>query len=55
MKKNCLIALVWLIGLSTLKAQWTPDIATLNYKTGLNEDSTSTRALNAIRIITNNP
>lgn len=37
-----------------LKAQWMPDIATLNYKTGLNEDSTSTRALYTIRIIPNN-
>ena len=53
MKKNCLITLIWLFGLSTLNAQWTPDIATLNYKTGLNEDSTSTRALYAIRLIPN--
>ena len=44
MKRNCLIVFIWLVGFCTLSAQWTPDIATLNYKTGLNEDSTSTRA-----------
>lgn len=38
MNRNCLIVFMWLVGFGTLSAQWTPDIATLNYKTGLNEE-----------------
>lgn len=53
MKNVILIVFVWLITAGVAHAQWTPDIATLHYKTGLNQDSSSTRALAAIRIIPN--
>jgi hypothetical protein len=53
MKKALLFVFGCLITFSSLHAQWTPDIATLNYKTGLNQDTCSIRALEAIRIIPN--